>query len=379
MRIAPHVVPTAERVRKLVDRAADELLEDPRHRPARPAGPHCPCRSQKSSGVGTGCEPTSATGRPGTQPGAPGKPSKPCWRQSRPGGRSGGRRPRGRRGGCDQSGRAGRRPGRGRPPLCLGARGSRSWSAPPARASPAASAPPGPHGSQQGSRSGASRPRRWQLGSSPNRQASRPRPWPSSSSTPAMVAPLSSRDEVVVCDEASMVATRDLATLVVPFKELEAKLVLVGDHHQLGAVEAGGLFRLLVADAKTAELSTVRRFIDPWEAEATPAATRPGHLGDRRVRGSRQGRGLVTAGRGDRRRPSGLAKARAEGRSVVVMAADHATVDQLAMRARALGSPPGRWKRPAVVVGQPGRRRRRRGGHHPERPTPCHQRRGLGA
>ena len=29
------------------------------------------------------------------------------------------------------------------------------------------------------------------------------------------------------------------------------------------------MFRLLAADAKTAELSTVRRFSDPWEAEAT--------------------------------------------------------------------------------------------------------------
>ncbi len=60
------------------------------------------------------------------------------------------------------------------------------------------------------------------------------------------------RGEVVVCDEASMVATKDLALLVTFVHRAEAKLVLVGDHLQLGAVGAGGLFRLLVADARTA-------------------------------------------------------------------------------------------------------------------------------
>jgi ATP-dependent exoDNAse (exonuclease V) alpha subunit len=41
-----------------------------------------------------------------------------------------------------------------------------------------------------------------------------------------------------------------------------AKLVLVGDHYQLGSVEAGGLFRLLASDSKTAELTGIRRFSD---------------------------------------------------------------------------------------------------------------------
>jgi hypothetical protein len=49
----------------------------------------------------------------------------------------------------------------------------------------------------------------------------------------------------------------------------DAQLVLVGDHRQLGAVETGGLFRLLVADNHAAELSGVRRFSHRWEANAT--------------------------------------------------------------------------------------------------------------
>jgi AAA domain len=46
------------------------------------------------------------------------------------------------------------------------------------------------------------------------------------------------RGEVVVVDEASMVASRDLARLAQLAHRAEAKLVLVGDYAQLGAVEA---------------------------------------------------------------------------------------------------------------------------------------------
>src|SRR5207237_8111897 len=75
--------------------------------------------------------------------------------------------------------------------------------------------------------------------------------------------------QVVVVDEAAMLATADLANLVEAVEAADAKLVLVGDHRQLGAVEAGGLFRLLVADSRAAELHQVRRFTHPWEADAT--------------------------------------------------------------------------------------------------------------
>ncbi len=53
------------------------------------------------------------------------------------------------------------------------------------------------------------------------------------------------RNEVVVIDEAAMASSLDLARVVALATEAEAKVVLVGDHRQLGAVEAGGLFRLL--------------------------------------------------------------------------------------------------------------------------------------
>ena len=48
-----------------------------------------------------------------------------------------------------------------------------------------------------------------------------------------------------------------------------ARLVLVGDTEQLGAVEAGGMFRLLAREVPCAELHEVRRFDAAWEAGAS--------------------------------------------------------------------------------------------------------------
>ena len=74
--------------------------------------------------------------------------------------------------------------------------------------------------------------------------------------------------EVVIVDEAGMVASRDLARLALLADQANAKLVVVGDHAQLGAVEAGGLFRLL-ADSHAVELTGVRRFAHDWERDAS--------------------------------------------------------------------------------------------------------------
>jgi len=140
--------------------------------------------------------------------------------------------------------------------------------------------------------------------------------------------------EVVVCDEASMVSTRDLARLVLLVEAAGAKLVLVGDHYQLGSVEAGGLFRLLATDAKTAELTGIRRFSDPWEAHATRRLRR----GDPSVIDEYIDQGRIRSGDRDQALDAAhqaWLDARQQGRSIVVMATDHDTVDQLALRARA--------------------------------------------
>lgn len=132
-----------------------------------------------------------------------------------------------------------------------------------------------------------------------------------------------------------MVATADLTRLVRAVQRAGAKLVLVGDHRQLGAVDAGGLFRVLVADSRAVQLCEVRRFSDPWEAEASLRM----RDGDASVLGEYDARGRIAGGDRDEMVEEAFAtwlSARRAGESVVVVAPDHAMVDALALRARAV-------------------------------------------
>lgn len=75
---------------------------------------------------------------------------------------------------------------------------------------------------------------------------------------------------VLVVDEASMLATADLAALVEVTAGAGAKLVLVGDPAQIGPVErAGGLLPALARRVAAVELTGIHRFTHPWEAAAT--------------------------------------------------------------------------------------------------------------
>ena len=77
------------------------------------------------------------------------------------------------------------------------------------------------------------------------------------------------QDDVLVLDEASQLATTDLAMVQEAARAAGARLVLVGDTEQLGAVEAGGMFRLLTREIPCAELHEIRRFDAAWEAGAS--------------------------------------------------------------------------------------------------------------
>jgi hypothetical protein len=79
------------------------------------------------------------------------------------------------------------------------------------------------------------------------------------------------RGDVVLVDEAGMAGTMRLATIVSAARAAGACVRLIGDPHQLSAVEAGGAFRLLTTSAPTAELVTLHRFADQAEAHATMA------------------------------------------------------------------------------------------------------------
>ncbi len=73
--------------------------------------------------------------------------------------------------------------------------------------------------------------------------------------------------QVLVVDEAGMVDTRRLDALLCLARDAGAKVVLVGDHHQLPAVEVGGAFAALVEALDPVELTINRRQRHQWEAD----------------------------------------------------------------------------------------------------------------
>ncbi|HWM12584.1 MAG TPA: MobF family relaxase [Solirubrobacteraceae bacterium] len=95
-----------------------------------------------------------------------------------------------------------------------------------------------------------------------------------STSVAALLAALRARPDelparaVLVIDEAGMVPTRQLAELVDHAGRVGGKLVLVGDHRQLPALEAGGAFRGLVTRGLAIELRENRRQENAWERTA---------------------------------------------------------------------------------------------------------------
>lgn len=77
------------------------------------------------------------------------------------------------------------------------------------------------------------------------------------------------RDQLLVVDEASLAGTFTLDALTAQATAAGAKLLLVGDHKQLSAVDAGGAFHLLAERGRPATLTSLWRFSQPWEAAAT--------------------------------------------------------------------------------------------------------------
>ncbi len=73
---------------------------------------------------------------------------------------------------------------------------------------------------------------------------------------------------VIVVDEAAMVGTRKLARLLEHTDQAGAKVVLVGDPHQLPEIDAGGAFIGLSERLTAAQLTDNRRQREPWEREA---------------------------------------------------------------------------------------------------------------
>jgi len=139
-----------------------------------------------------------------------------------------------------------------------------------------------------------------------------------------------------------MVDTRRLARVVRHVEAAGAKAVLVGDQHQLPAVEAGGAFAALVARLPTIELIENRRQVEQWERAALDRL--------RTADGGLHGVDEVVATYGDHGRlhfgatPSEVRGAMVEdwydalvsGARVAMVALRRSDVDELNHRARAL-------------------------------------------
>jgi conjugative relaxase-like TrwC/TraI family protein len=73
---------------------------------------------------------------------------------------------------------------------------------------------------------------------------------------------------VLLVDEAGMVGSANLAALIEAADVAQAKLVLIGDHHQLGEIEAGGLYRALAERTEPIVLDEVIRHHHAVDREA---------------------------------------------------------------------------------------------------------------
>jgi conjugative relaxase-like TrwC/TraI family protein len=141
--------------------------------------------------------------------------------------------------------------------------------------------------------------------------------------------------DLLVVDEASLGGTFAIDRLAAQVREAGAKLLLVGDWAQLGAVGVGGAFSMLVADRDAPpELSEARRFEHEWERRASAGL----RAGSPAAVGAYLGHGRVAAGN----REEILAachqawKADVEaGKTSFMLAQDNGTVTELNRLARA--------------------------------------------
>ena len=166
-----------------------------------------------------------------------------------------------------------------------------------------------------------------------NSQEDRPgTSWPANIGTRPMQAGM-----LVIVDEASLASTAHLDQLLAHATAAGAKLLLVGDDQQLGAVEAGGGFGLLVERANETgtvhNLDALWRFRERWEAHTTRAL----RAGDPAALDNYADHGRLHDGTTDAMTEAAYRAWRDDvsaGRSSLLIAPDRNTVAALNLRAR---------------------------------------------
>ena len=138
--------------------------------------------------------------------------------------------------------------------------------------------------------------------------------------------------QLLIVDEASLAGTFALDALTAQASGAGAKVLLVGDHKQLSAVDAGGAFHLLAERGRPATLASLWRFAHPWEAAATLRL----RTGDTRVIADYADHDRISAGPAEAMCEDAYTAWQTDterGASAILIASDSRTVDILNTRA----------------------------------------------
>lgn len=139
--------------------------------------------------------------------------------------------------------------------------------------------------------------------------------------------------DLLVVDEASMVATNDLAAVEEIATRCGAKLLLTGDTEQLSAPEAGGAMKLLADEHGYYQLTTVQRFEQEWEREASERL----RSGDPDVLAEYDQRGRILGGTREQMTDAACRRWLADylsGKDTLLLATTNVQSAELARRAR---------------------------------------------
>ena len=142
--------------------------------------------------------------------------------------------------------------------------------------------------------------------------------------------------QLVIVDEASLAGTFALDELVGAAKRAGSKILLLGDGAQLGSVEEGGAFSLLVKDRGdlVPELTEVRRFASEWEKAASTEL----RLGNKAAIDDYEAHDRITEGNREVLLDAIYVAWKNDvdaGKSSLMIAGDSTTVTELNARARA--------------------------------------------
>jgi ATP-dependent exoDNAse (exonuclease V) alpha subunit len=139
--------------------------------------------------------------------------------------------------------------------------------------------------------------------------------------------------DLVLIDEASMVANPDLADVISQAATDGAKIILAGDTQQLQAVENGGGMSLLADALGSVQLTEPTRFRAAWEQDASLCL----HSGDTTVLAEYDQHGRIRGGEPEQMMDAAVADYLAltlDGTDTLLMAADHALRRELSRRVR---------------------------------------------